>query len=61
MLLSATEDGIATSNVSNINDPENNSDGGQPKKRKKKNSVRKYDPRYLAFGYISGGWWDSNR
>lgn len=52
---SATEDAIATSNVPNINDPENDSDGEQPKKRKKKNSVRKYDPSYLAFGFISAG------
>lgn len=53
----ATEDAISTSSVPITNDPENDSDGAQaqPKKRKKKDSVRIYDPSYLAFGFICAG------
>lgn len=49
----ATEDESVASVPSHISGSESDSDIRQPAKRKKTNVVRKYDPTYLSFGFVS--------
>lgn len=48
----AIEESVAN-NPTDKSDSETDSDIRQPKKRKKTNPVRKYDPSYLTYGFIS--------